>query len=205
MKELWKFLRDEHKRALLSWLGAGIAALVAGAWSTFVYIFPHDKTSNIIATGNIDRSPITLGIPPNQLPAIIEASTSAWKQLSDEHQATIHTLEGNLGVGKQVLRSFFRALGEADVPPEKQWAKLQEIADRYKKLLIVATSADNPEIARLKADAQRALDAGEFPRARDLIIRARALKQPIVEGQELEIAALTAQLGQKALPRKTAR
>jgi hypothetical protein len=34
------FLRDEGNRALLGWIGGGLAAVAAGLWAVYIYFFP---------------------------------------------------------------------------------------------------------------------------------------------------------------------
>jgi hypothetical protein len=118
----------------------------------------------------VGRDKIT-GIPPDQLPTIIEAATSDWKRLTDEQRKIITELGSKLDVSAGALLAFFRTLGEAEVPPERQEAKLVEIAERYKQLVaqVAAAPGDDPEVAKLKGEVKAALDAGELERADDLL------------------------------------
>jgi hypothetical protein len=117
-----------------------------------------------------------IGIPPDQLPAIIKAATSDWKRLTDKQRKIITKLESKLGVSTGALRAFFRTLGEAEVPPERQEGKLVEIAEHYKQLVaqVAAAPGDDPEVAKLKGEAKAALDAGQLERADDLLAQVQA-------------------------------
>jgi hypothetical protein len=68
--------------------------------------------------GNLVGSPVTIGIPPEQLPGIIEAATKDWRNLSDQQKQTIDTLQDKLGVNEDALKAFFAILGEKEVPVE---------------------------------------------------------------------------------------
>ena len=121
-----------------------------------------------------DRT-INIGIPPDQVAVITEALKREQK-LTDEQRKIITDLEGKLGVSAGALRAFFRTLGENEVPPERQEAKLVEIAERYKQLLaqVAAAPGDDPEVAKLKGEAKAALEAGELERADALLAKVLA-------------------------------
>ncbi len=125
------------------------------------------------------------------------------QKLTDEQRKAIADLEGKLGVSAGALRAFFRTLGEAEVPPERQEARLVEIADRYRQLLteLAAAPGDDPKIAALKAEAKAALDAGALERADELLARVQAAQDAALERGQLEAAATAAQRGQIALTR----
>jgi hypothetical protein len=145
--------------------------------------------------GDIVGGPkIIIGIPPDQLLAIIKAVTSG-KPLTDEQRKIITELESKVGVSAGALQTFFRTLGEADVPPERQEAKLVEIAERYKQLVaqVAAAPGDDPEVAKLKGEAKAALDAGQLERADELLARVQAAQDAALERRQLEAAATAAQ------------
>jgi hypothetical protein len=72
----------------------------------------------------------------------------------------------------EALARFFTIMGEADVPPERLTDRLVEIAGRYQELLaqLKAASGDDPETARLKAEAEAALGRGDLDLA-DALLR----------------------------------
>jgi hypothetical protein len=142
------------------------------------------------------------GIPPDYIPKIIEAATSDWKRLTDEQRKIITDLEDKLGVSTGALRAFFRTLGEADVPPERQEGKLVEVAETYKQLVaqVSAAPGDDLEVAKLKGEAKAALEAGRLERADDLLAQLQAA-QAALERLQLEAAATAAQRGEIAMIR----
>jgi hypothetical protein len=62
-------------------------------------------------------------------------------------------------------------LGESDIPPERLAAKLVEIAESFKALRETASArpGDSPRIVSLRAEAQKAIEAGELAKASELL------------------------------------
>jgi tetratricopeptide (TPR) repeat protein len=144
-----------------------------------------------------------VGLQPDQLPAIIEAATSHWKQLTDDQRGTISSLEKRLGVSEGVLQAFFRTLGESNVPLEHQGSRLIEIAEDYKRVRaqVSAAAGDPPEIAKLKGEARSALDLGEFAQADSLLEQVLAAEDAAIDQRKLESALTSGQRGDIALTR----
>src|SRR5512132_2931012 len=183
--------------ALLAWIG--LAGLVVDARTQGTVAAP----GGVAAGRDIRESKINIGILPDPLPKIIDAASSDWKRLTDEQRKMIADLEGKLGVSAGALRAFFRTLGEAEVPPERQEAKLVEIAEHYKQALaqVAAAPGDDPGVAKLKGEVKAALDAGELERADDLLAQVQAAQDAALERRQLEAAATAAQRGEIALTR----
>jgi hypothetical protein len=119
-------------------------------------------------------------------------------------------LERQLGASEAQLRAFFQIIGEAQVPPEQQPARLAEIAEQYRQLRaqVAALPGDAPEVAQLKDAAWAALDAGRLQQADDLFVQVEAVQDAVLERQQREIerqqierAATVAQRGGIALTR----
>jgi tetratricopeptide (TPR) repeat protein len=138
-----------------------------------------------------------------QLPAIIEAATRGLQQLNDTQRETIRTLERQLGANEAQLGSFFQIIGEAQVPPEQQPARLVEIAAQWRQLRaqVVPEPGDAPEVARLKDAARAALDAGRFDEADEILAQVEAAQDALLDQQQMERAATAAQRGGIALTR----
>lgn len=115
----------------------------------------------------------------------------------------MRALEERLGIGEQALLAFFRAIGEAKVPPEQQATKLAEIAARFNELReqVVVTADDDAEVARLKTEAQVALDAGRLDDADALLAAIFDAQGRAIERRALEQAETAAQRGDLALTR----
>jgi hypothetical protein len=150
-----------------------------------------------------DASQPVIGIPPERLPTIIAAATDDWKKLTDEQRQTIEDLKERIDIGEDALRSFFRTLGEAKVPPERQERRLVEIACQFKDLQQQAAAApwDAPEVARLKDQVRVALDAGEFETADELLADALAVGNAEIGKRQLQTSTIEGQRGEIAITR----
>ncbi len=155
-----------------------------------------------------DASQPVIGIPPEQVASLIAAASEPLAKLTAQQQETIRELERQTGVSEGALRTFFRTLGEQDVPPERYAEKLGEIAERYRTLLaeIATMPAEEPEIARLKESAGAALQAGDLDKASALHVEMLALQDQAAdrawheaERKRLDAAATAARLGEIAL------
>jgi hypothetical protein len=45
MRQLWSFVEHKKNREILTWIGGGLAMVVAGLWTAFVYVSPPTKTA----------------------------------------------------------------------------------------------------------------------------------------------------------------
>jgi hypothetical protein len=72
MSTIWAFVQNKKNREILGWVGAGLAAVIDGLWTAFVYFSPPSKTSaggptvqascgSVAAGGNVSGSTITAG------------------------------------------------------------------------------------------------------------------------------------------------
>jgi hypothetical protein len=48
MGSLWTFIGKPRNRQVLSWIGGGIVAVAAGAWTVVTYVWPADETAKIV-------------------------------------------------------------------------------------------------------------------------------------------------------------
>src|SRR5215472_8908961 len=157
-----------------------------------------------VAVGkNIIDSQINIGIPAEKLPSIIEAATKDWRLLNEQQKKTINDLQKTLGVNEDALRSFLQAIGERAVPVEQLGQKLLEIAGRYRELLaqVRPSPDDGPNAAEIKNAAARALEAGQFDRADELLDQLQKLQDAALEQRQLQRASTSAQRGQLAMAR----
>ena len=161
-----------------------------------------ESNKGLVACGNQTfNGPV--GILPEQLPAIIKAATDPLERENAELRGKIEDISQSLNVSPEALRAFFRAIGEADVPPEKQAQKLAEIARRYKDLLaqIQAAPGEDPKIGALKQQATAALEAGDLDRADALLVHVQAAQDTEADKAQLAAAATAGQRGDIALTR----
>ena len=132
--------------ALVAFLPLGVAAQ------------PRIEAPGGVAAGTITNSPITIGATPAEQLHLVEIFS---KQIavSDEARAKAEALVAvtatQLGFTRAAVISFFRIVGEQDVPQEQIGTKLGEIAAKYRALMdrwSVLDTAD-PATAALAAQA----------------------------------------------------
>jgi tetratricopeptide (TPR) repeat protein len=124
-------------------------------------------TGGVAIGGNVSSSTINIGIPAEQLAALVRQNSD----LSETQKKLIAKLEDELELNQQQIRAALNILGEANVPSEWLGAKLFEFAERFKVLqgTALAQPNDGPRIAALKVDVQKAIDAGELAKADALL------------------------------------
>src|SRR5215204_4356897 len=117
-------------------------------------------TGGVAIGGSISGSTINIGVAPEQLAALVRHAAD----LSEAQKKLIAKLEGELDLSQRQVKAALEILGEADVPPERLAANLVEFAERFKALQAAASArpGDNPKIAALKTEAQKAIEAGEL-------------------------------------------
>ena len=156
----------------------------------------------VAAGGDVINSPIDIqGIPPETLPGIIEAATKDWRNLSGQQKQTIADLQNKLGVNENALKAFFAVLGEKEVPVEQLLKKLVEVAEGYKEALARAAPNPNdpPKIAKVRDAVKKALEAGQFDRADELLAQLEKLEDAALASRQLERAGTSAQRGRVAM------
>ena len=156
-------------------------------------------TGGVAIGGNVSSSTINIGVPPEQLAALIRQAGD----LSETQNKLIAKLEGELDLNQRQVRAALDILGEANVPPERLAAKLVEFAERFKILQATASiqSGDGPQIAALKADVQKAIDAGELAKADALLADVEAKQRRVLDGLALNAADTSARRGEIAFAR----
>ena len=133
------------------------------------------------------------GVNPAQLEAIVRDRT----RLQEETNAL---LREKLDLTTGQVRVALEIVGEANIPPERIGAKLVEFAERMKQLLATsaAQSGDSARVAALKADAQRAIGAGDLIKADALLADVEVQQR---RDMALNIAETSARRGEIALTR----
>ena len=229
MNSFWRFLRDKRNQQVLGWLGGGLVVVATGLWAVFVYLFPAEKSSEakspeptppsiqadrgrVAIGGNVTGATITsiggsvtsstiniIGVPPEQLAALIRQGAD----LSETQKKLIAKLEGELDLNQRQIRAALSILGENDIPPERLAAKLVEVAGRFKALQETAAAqpSDDPKIAALKADAQKAIDAAELAKADALLADVETEQRRALDRLAVNVAETSARRGEIALTR----
>ena len=93
-------------------------------------------TGGVAIGGNVSGSTINIGIPPEQLAALVRQGAD----LSEAQKKLIANLEGQLDINQRQIHAALDILGEKNVAPENLAAKLVEIAERFKALQATAST-----------------------------------------------------------------
>jgi outer membrane PBP1 activator LpoA protein len=133
-------------------------------------------------------------VPPEQLAALVRQAAD----LSETQKKVIAKLEDELDLNQRQIRAALGVLGENDIPPERLAAKLVEIAERFKDLQATASAqpGDNPKIAALKTDAQKAIEAGELANADALLADVETEQRQALDRFAINAAETSAQRGE---------
>src|SRR5262245_2797417 len=188
-----------------------IAALgMCLAWSSISYgqVFGTRVEATSCASaigGNVTASNVSVvcGIPPEVLDALVNSRTKVLEELVSAHRETITLLKGSLDLNERQIRAALEAIGESNVPAERLAAKLVEIAENFKALREAASArpGDAPNIAALKADAQKAIEAGELAKADALLADVETEQRRAHDRFPMNEAETSARRGDIALTR----
>ena len=87
------------------------------------------------------------------------------------HQSDMEKLVNKYGITEGALNSFFATLKEKKVPPEEYPEALQKFAERFLSLQkqLADLKNEGSAHAKLLAQAEQAINAGDYTRAEDLI------------------------------------
>lgn len=99
---IWDWLRDEHNRGALKIVGGGIAALVVGGWSLFLYIAAEDSAPEV---PDNQKGQTSTAIDPKTKRLDLEQLTKNLKKACDgeSHSAWTICMEEKR---RQVARAF---------------------------------------------------------------------------------------------------
>src|SRR6188472_4137203 len=133
-------------------------------------------TGGIAIGGSVSGSTINIGIPQQKVDALVRDAKRPLEELTTQQRENIALLKEKLDLNERQVRAALGILGENDIPPERLAAKLVEIAESSKALKTTASAqpGDDPKIAALKADAQKAIEAGELTKADTLLANVEA-------------------------------
>jgi hypothetical protein len=128
-------------------------------------------TGSIAIGGSVTGSTVIIGIPQEKVDELVRDAKRPLEELTTQQRENIVLLKEKLDLNERQVRAALYILGENDIPPERLAAKLVEIAERFKNLQTTASArpGDDPKIAALKTDAQKAIDAGELAKADALL------------------------------------
>src|SRR5262245_18740196 len=182
-----------------------VAALGMWFFASITAASPHVRaeTGSIAIGGNVPSSTVIIGIPPEKVDELVRDAKRPLEELTTQQRENIVLLKEKLDLNERQVRAALAILGENDIPPERLAAKLVEIAERFKDLQATASAqlGDDPKIATLKADAQKAIEVGELARADALLADAETEQRSGLDRLALNAAETSARRGEIALTR----
>src|SRR6476660_4532886 len=159
----------------LSFIAALGLCFFASITATYAQQIRADSGSIAIG-GSVTSSTVIIGIPQEKVDELVRDAKRPLEELTTQQKENIALLKEKLDLNERQVRAALGIVGENDVPPERLTAKLVEIAESFKALRETASAqpGDDPKIVALKADAQKAIDAGELAKADALLAEAQA-------------------------------
>src|SRR5690242_16644157 len=142
---------------------------------TAAYAQVKADTGSIAIGGSVTSSTVIIGIPQEKVDDLVRDAKRPLEELTTQQRENIGLLKEKLDLNERQVRAALGILGENDIPPERLSAKLVEIAERFKELQATASAqpGDDPKIADLKAEAQKAIAAGDLTKADALLAQAQ--------------------------------
>jgi tetratricopeptide (TPR) repeat protein len=160
-------------------------------------------TGSIAIGGSVTGSTVIIGIPQEKVDDLVRDAKRPLEDLTTQQRENIVLLKEKLDLNERQVRAALGILGENDIPPERLAAKLVEIAERFKDLQATASAqpGDDPKIAALKTDAQKAIEAGELAKADALLADVETEERRALDRLAINAADTSARRGEIALTR----
>src|SRR5215831_12441736 len=160
-------------------------------------------TGSIAIGGSVTSSTVIIGIPQGKVDELVRDAKRPLEELTTQQRENIVLLKEKLDLNERQVRAALGILGENDIPPERLAAKLVEIAERFRALQATALAqpGDSPAIVSLKAEAQKAVEAGELASADALLADVEAEQRRALDRLAVNAAETSARRGQIALAR----
>src|SRR5262245_8842429 len=161
------------------------------------------ETGGIAIGRDVIQSTVIIGIPQEKVDELVRDAKRSLEELTTQQRENIVLLKEKLDLNERQVRAALGILGENDIPPERLAAKLVEIAERFKELQATASARldDDPKIAALKTDAQKAIEAGELAKADALLADVEAEQRRALDRFAVNAAETSARRGEIALTR----
>ena len=160
-------------------------------------------TGSIAIGGSVTSSTVIIGIPQEKVDELVRDAKRPLEELTTQQRENIVLLKEKLDLNERQVRAALGIVGENDIRPERLAAKLVEIAESFKALRETASAqpGDGPKIAALKADAQKAIDAGELTKADALLADIETEQRRALDRLAVNAAETSARRGDIALTR----
>src|SRR5689334_3822219 len=160
-------------------------------------------SGGIAIGGSVTSSTVIIGIPQEKVDELVRDAKRPLEELTTQQKENIALLKEKLDLNERQVRAALGILGENDIAPERLSSKLVEIAQRFKDLQATASAQprDEPKIAALKTDAQKAIEAGELAKADALLADVETEQRRALDHLAVNAAETSAQRGEIALTR----
>src|SRR5262249_47452459 len=167
------------------------------------YAQVREDTGSIAIGGSVTGSTVIIGIPQERVDELVRDAKRPLEELTTQQKENIALLKEKLDLNERQVRAALRILGENNIPPERLPAKLVEIAERFRDLQATASAqpGDDPKIAALKTDAQKAIDAGELAKADAFLAEVEIEQRRALDRLAVNAAETSARRGEIALTR----
>src|SRR5215471_15823496 len=161
------------------------------------------ETGGVAIGRDVIQSTVVIGIPQEKVDELVRDAKRPLEELTTQQRENIALLKEKLDLNERQVRAALGILGENDIAPERLAAKLVEIAERFRDLQATASArpGDDPKIAALKADAQKAVEAGDLAKADALLADVETEQRRALDRLALNAAETAAQRGEIALTR----
>jgi tetratricopeptide (TPR) repeat protein len=152
---------------------------------------------------DVIQSTVIIGIPQEKVDELVRDAKRSLEELTVQQRENIALLKEKLDLNLGQVRAALGILGENDIPPERLAAKLVEIAERFKDLQATASAqpGDDPKIAALKTNVQKAIEAGELAKADALLADVETAQRRALDRLAVNAAETSARRGEIALTR----
>jgi len=194
-----KMRRSAMKRHLSFVAALGICVFASNTHAQQI----KSETGSVAVGGSVTSSTIIIGIPQEKVDELVRDAKRSLEELTAQQRENIALLKEKLDLNVSQVRAALGILGENHVPPKRLAAKLIEVADRFKALQATASDqpSDDPKIAALKTDAQKAIDAGELAKADAVLADVETEQRRALDRLAVNVAETSARRGEIALTR----
>src|SRR2546430_2246300 len=158
-------------------------------------------TGGVAIGRDVIQSTVIIGIPQEKVDELVRDAKRPLEELTNQQRENIALLKDKLDLNLGQVRAALSILGENDIPPERLAAKLVEIAERFKVLQATASAepGDSPNVIALKAEAEKAIEAGELAKADALLADVETEQKRALDRLAANAADTSARRGEIAL------
>src|SRR5262249_42824046 len=192
--------RPAMKRHLsfIAALGIGFLACITAGHAQV-----RADSGSIAIGGSVSGATVIIGIPQEKVDELVRDAKRPLEEPTTQQRENIALLKEKLDLNERQVRAALGILDENDIPPERLTAKLVEIAESFKALRETASAqpGDSPRIVSLRAEAQKAVEAGELAKASELLADVVAEQTRRLDRLAVNAADTYARLGGIALTR----